>query len=184
MRNNGVDKLLTAFIDKFISDTASQCSETTNNDGMTMTCTQDDFKIIINANIVEYSQPTVIAFGLNGKCTVTEPSKKDGYLYPVANSECDGMSKGDWIATFQNKKYKGIAKCSTTEGERFAQTEQSINDETGQYCWCQSTDNWVYYDRAISSDGCEKICAHYCAFAIYGITGQSNTFRKNLGFGE
>ena len=88
------------------------------------------------------------------------------------------LNNGEWAITFSYGTVKGMAKCSSTNGD-FA-TSGTPSDTNGQYCWCRATNytpnggnqcnvsssSWVFYGGIGSADDCADYCANYCARGV------------------
>ena len=86
----------------------------------------------------------------------------------------------EWKVSFDYGTIYGMGKCSTTTG--YASVRDSINETTGNYCWCKATGfkplnsdtiyapseklSWVAYASAESAIYCLYRCSVYCAYAV------------------
>ena len=81
---------------------------------------------------------------------------------------------GEWAIEFNTGIMKGMAKCSSTNGNRA--TPGTPSDTNGQYCWCQATNytpnggnqcnvsssSWGFSDDFGDAGNCAISCAGFC----------------------
>ena len=124
----------------------------------------------------EFGTVKAISKGIDGHCEYRACNNEICDWYDNNNNECNGMNKGEWVAVYKNKIYKGTSLCSETKGKIYATPQWEISTNQGNNCWCKTSAGWVFAFPTENTQSCYEGCAGNCAHgALY-----SDEFRSAL----